>query len=105
MNKESGRKSGRRRIMGGPAPLRATLSMAALSASRFNPVIQPFYARLVGSGKESRAHRLQEDTAPVFCRGALDHVERYDAGQQALEPYYLFSCISLTPKTVATAWP
>jgi transposase len=51
MNKDSGRKSGRRRIMGGRAPLRAALYMAALSASRFNPAIQPFYARLLGSGK------------------------------------------------------
>jgi transposase len=51
MNKDSGRKSGRRRIMGGRAPLRAALYMAALSASRFNPAIRPFYARLLGSGK------------------------------------------------------
>ena len=54
MNKDSGRKSGRRRIMGGRAPLRATLYMAALSASRYNPAIQPFYARLVGNGKEKK---------------------------------------------------
>jgi transposase len=51
MNKDSGRKSGRRRIMGGRAPLRAALYMAALSASRFNPAIRPFYARLLKSGK------------------------------------------------------
>lgn len=54
MNKDSGRKSGKRRIMGGRAPLRATLYMAALSASRYNPAIQPFYARLVGNGKEKK---------------------------------------------------
>ncbi len=54
MNKDSGRKSGKRRIMGGRAPLRATLYMAALSASRHNPAIQPFYARLVGNGKEKK---------------------------------------------------
>jgi transposase len=51
MNKDSGRKSGKRRIMGGRAPLRAALYMAALSASRFNPAIRPFYARLLGNGK------------------------------------------------------
>jgi transposase len=51
MNKDSGRKSGRRRIMGGRAPLRAALYMAALSASRFNPAIRPFYTRLLQSGK------------------------------------------------------
>ena len=54
MNKDSGRKSGKRRIMGGRAPLRASLYMAALSASRYNPAIQPFYARLVGNGKEKK---------------------------------------------------
>jgi len=54
MNSDSGRKSGKRRIMGGRAPLRATLYMAALSASRYNPAIKPFYARLVGNGKEKK---------------------------------------------------
>jgi transposase len=54
MNKDSGRRSGKRRIMGGRAPLRATLYMAALSASRYNPAIRPFYARLVGNGKEKK---------------------------------------------------
>ncbi len=54
MNRDSGRKSGRRRIMGGRAPLRAALYMAALSASRYNPAIQPFYTRLVGNGKEKK---------------------------------------------------
>ncbi len=54
MNKDSGRKSGKRRIMGGRAPLRAALYMAALSASRYNPAIRPFYARLVNSGKEKK---------------------------------------------------
>ena len=51
MNKDSGRKSGKRRIMGGRAPLRAALYMSALSASRFNPAIRPFYARLLENGK------------------------------------------------------
>jgi transposase len=54
LNKDSGRKSGKRRIMGGRAPLKAALYMAALSASRYNPAIQPFYARLVGNGKEKK---------------------------------------------------
>jgi transposase len=54
MNKDSGGKSGRRRIMGGRAPLRSSLYMAALSASRFNPVIRDFYQRLVAQGKEKK---------------------------------------------------
>lgn len=54
MNQDSGRKSGRRRIRGGRAPLRAALYMSALSASRFNPAIQPFYERLLENGKEKK---------------------------------------------------
>lgn len=54
MNLDSGRKSGRRRIRGGRAPIRAALYMAALSASRFNPVIRDFYLRLLDNGKEKK---------------------------------------------------
>ncbi len=34
MNKDSGRKSGRRRMMGGPAPLRAALTACKRTPSR-----------------------------------------------------------------------
>jgi transposase len=54
MNRDSGRKSGRRSIRGGRAPLRADLYMAALSASRFNPAIRVFYERLLDNGKEKK---------------------------------------------------
>lgn len=54
MNKDSGRKKGRRRIVGGRAHIRATLYMAALSASQTNPVIRPFYQRLINNGKEKK---------------------------------------------------
>jgi transposase len=54
MNQDSGRKSGRRRIKGGRAPIRAALYMAALSASRYNPAIRPFYLRLLDNGKEKK---------------------------------------------------
>ena len=54
MNQDSGRKSGRRRIRGGRAPIRAALYMAALSASRFNPVIREFYLRLLDNGQEKK---------------------------------------------------
>ena len=42
MNNDSGRKRGKRRTPGGRAGLRSTLYMAALTASRFTPVIQHF---------------------------------------------------------------
>lgn len=54
MNRDSGRKSGRRSIRGGRAPLRADLHMVALSASRFNPAIRNFYERLLANSKEKK---------------------------------------------------
>jgi transposase len=53
-NKDSGPKRGKRRIFGGREGVRRTLFMAALSASKFNPVIRVFYERLLKSGKEKK---------------------------------------------------
>lgn len=53
-NKDSGRKRGKRRTFGGRAQVRRTLYMAALSASRTNPVIRRFYQRLLERGKEKK---------------------------------------------------
>jgi transposase len=49
--RESGVWRGRRRIAGGRAPLRRTLYMATLTATRWNPVIRAFYERLLAAGK------------------------------------------------------
>ena len=51
MNRDSGRKSGRRKTRGGRVKLRRVLYMAAMSASKYNPVIREFYQRLLGKGK------------------------------------------------------
>lgn len=51
LNKDSGKKKGKREISGGRADLRATLYMAALSAIKSNVVIKPFYERLSETGK------------------------------------------------------
>jgi transposase len=51
---ESGKFKGRRMIWGGRAPVRTTLYMAMLSASRCNPVLAPFYRRLVERGKSKK---------------------------------------------------
>lgn len=53
-NKDSGKKRGRRRIFGGRAAVRRTLYMAALVATRCNPVIRRFYERLLQNGKEKK---------------------------------------------------
>lgn len=48
---DSGTIRGRRITWGGRASVRQVLYMAALAASRFNPVFHAFYQRLVASGK------------------------------------------------------
>ena len=39
------------RIHGGRAAVRSILYMAAVTASRHNPVLRPFYERLIAKGK------------------------------------------------------
>lgn len=48
---DSGRYRGKRVIWGGRAAVRRVLYMATLVATRFNPVIRDFYARLLAVGK------------------------------------------------------
>jgi len=50
-NRDSGAFRGQRHIHGGRADVRNALFMAALVASRFNPVIAAFYSRLRANGK------------------------------------------------------
>jgi transposase len=49
--RDSGKMRGKRLVWGGRAPVRACLYMAALVASRQNPVIRAFYLRLRSAGK------------------------------------------------------
>lgn len=50
-NHDSGRRRGKRKTKGGRSPVRAVLYMVTLVATRFNPVIQDFYHRLLQAGK------------------------------------------------------
>jgi transposase len=50
-SRDSGKYRGRRSIWGGRAVVRAALYMAAIVASRHNPVIRAFYQKLVAAGK------------------------------------------------------
>jgi transposase len=52
--RDSGTLRGRRLIWGGRAPVRAVLSMGALVATRWNPVIRAFYQRLRAAGKPAK---------------------------------------------------
>ena len=53
-NRDSGRFRGRRMIKGGRSHLRRMLYMAAVVATRFNPVIRAFYQRLLAAGKPKK---------------------------------------------------
>jgi transposase len=50
-NHDSGKRRGKRRIFGGRTSVRSVLYMAALSATKHNPVIKAFYERLLEKGK------------------------------------------------------
>jgi transposase len=54
LNNDSGSRRGKRYVWGGRAAVRTALYMAALSASRFNPVIKSFYQRLTNAGKPKK---------------------------------------------------
>jgi transposase len=63
-NRDSGTFRGRRTVWGGRRRVRTALYMATLVASRHNPVIRPFYQRLLAAGKPKKvaltacAHKL-----------------------------------------------
>lgn len=54
LNRDSGKSHGRRFCWGGRAEVRSALYMAALVASRYNPVIRALYARLRARGKPAK---------------------------------------------------
>ena len=54
LNRDSGPWRGKRTVWGGRAQVRAILYMSALTATRFNPVIQVFYQRLCAAGKAKK---------------------------------------------------
>lgn len=54
LNRDSGKSHGRRFCWGGRAEVRSVLYMAALVASRYNPVIRELFLRLRGKGKKAK---------------------------------------------------
>jgi len=54
MNRDSGRRKGKRHITGGRPSVRQVLYMATIAAIRCNPVIRAFYRRLLAAGKEKK---------------------------------------------------
>jgi len=53
-NNDSGPRHGKRRVKGGRASVRNVLYMAALSASKYNPVLKAFYQQMIQRGKEKK---------------------------------------------------
>ena len=53
-NHDSGQFRGQRHIFGGRSQVRSVLYMAALVASRHNPVLKPLYLRLLARGKAKK---------------------------------------------------
>ena len=53
-NRDSGPHRGKRNVWGGRTRVRAALYMAALVASRYNPVLRAFYQRLLDAGKPKK---------------------------------------------------
>ncbi|GAG14638.1 unnamed protein product, partial [marine sediment metagenome] len=49
--KDSGRKTGQRRIRAGRSGPRTALYLAAMNGARFNPVLKEMYERLIAAGK------------------------------------------------------
>ena len=54
LNRDSGAFRGRRSVWGGRTAVRSALYMAALVATRYNPVIKAFYHRLCAAGKPAK---------------------------------------------------
>ena len=80
MNRDSGQFRGKRMIIGGRAVVRRALYMAALSASRSNPVIRKHYKKLCAAGKPFKV-------AIVACmRKLLTIVNAMIRNRQAWQP-------------------
>jgi transposase len=67
INSDSGDHKGKRSIKGGRFPVRASLYMATLSATRYNPKIKAFYQKLLAKGKAKKV-------ALTACMHKLIHI-------------------------------
>ena len=77
-NRDSGTLRGRRTVWGGRARVRVPLYMAALVASRYNPVIPAFYQRLCAKGKPKKvALTACMRKLPTILKAILKHRSRW----------------------------
>ena len=83
LNRDSGTMRGKRTVWGGRARVRAVLYMAALVATRYNPVIRTFYPTVAGGGRAQAAgaHRVYAEVADRAHRpGAQADTPRREPG-------------------------
>lgn len=67
LNRDSGTRRGGRQIWGGRAAVRTALYMAVVSGIVHNPLLRPFYARLIDHGKPTKvtmANAMLRDGTP-----------------------------------------
>jgi transposase len=76
LDRDSGRRRGRRTTWGGRAVVRAGLYMAALVASRYNPVLRAFYLRLVAAGKPKKVALVAVMRTLLTILNAMVHHHR-----------------------------
>jgi transposase len=70
-NRDSGGTERPRHIHGGRARLRRALYLAAMVAQRFNPILAPFYRRLIARGKPCRVARIAMARKLLVCLNGL----------------------------------
>lgn len=76
-NCDSGKMHGKRAIWGGRASIRSVLYMATLSATRCNPVIRTFYARLIQAGKEAKVALVACMRKLLTILNAMMHTQKH----------------------------
>ncbi len=54
LNRDSGAWRGKRMVWGGRASVRTVLFLCAMAATRYHPILRPFYQRLVAAGKPKK---------------------------------------------------
>ena len=88
-NRDSGTLRGKRAVWGGRSRIRATLYMAALVASRYNPVISAFYQRLLAAGK---AKKVALTACMRKLLVILNAMLKNHGSWQSLDPQLLVPC-------------
>ena len=88
LNRDSGTLRGKRTSWGGRKTVRNALYMATLVATRYNPLIKPFYARLCAAGKAKKVAltACMRKLLTIFERDAWSHSDHLRTQAQVIGP-------------------